>query len=268
MLQYLLLGWHLGADNWEDSCEGVQRWNLLLPIITSFFVPLAKRAPSQESFLMSTSLISSSSTASMTSQQIATLVEARHDNVKRTIERLAEQRVIEFPPTEEIPTATKPTSVYTFTGERGKRDSIVVVARLSPQFTASLVDRWQELEQQALPVTPSHEPRIANLEAAVERLIALQEATFRQAAPRQRALPKPKQEFLDTEELAVRLGLMIGGDIPDAYAVEAKLMTLGYQRTALGKYFPTETAEGFYKRGRGKNARVLWDASFVRGLFR
>jgi phage regulator Rha-like protein len=30
-----------------------------------------------------------------------------------------------------------------------KRDSYVVVAQLSPEFTARLVDRWQELEAQA-----------------------------------------------------------------------------------------------------------------------
>lgn len=30
----------------------------------------------------------------------------------------------------------------------GKRDSYVVVAQLSPEFTARLVDRWQELEEQ------------------------------------------------------------------------------------------------------------------------
>ena len=31
----------------------------------------------------------------------------------------------------------------------GKRDSYVIVAQLSPVFTARLVDRWQELEEQA-----------------------------------------------------------------------------------------------------------------------
>jgi hypothetical protein len=36
------------------------------------------------------------------------------------------------------------TSVYRL----GKRDSYVVVAQLCPEFTAKLVDRWQELEQQ------------------------------------------------------------------------------------------------------------------------
>ncbi|WP_208325455.1 hypothetical protein [Paraburkholderia caballeronis] len=58
-------------------------------------------------------------------------MEKRHDNVKRTIEALANQGVIESPQVEEIPTATRPAVVYVFTGERGKRDSIVVVAQLS-----------------------------------------------------------------------------------------------------------------------------------------
>ncbi|MBE8130711.1 DNA-binding protein, partial [Escherichia coli] len=39
-------------------------------------------------------------------------------------------------------------SAYVFEGERGKRDSIIVVAQLCPEFTARLVDRWRELEEQ------------------------------------------------------------------------------------------------------------------------
>ena len=38
--------------------------------------------------------------------------------------------------------------VYVFEGEQGKRDSIIVVAQNCPEFTARLVDRWQELEKQ------------------------------------------------------------------------------------------------------------------------
>ncbi|EOD9048659.1 DNA-binding protein, partial [Klebsiella quasipneumoniae] len=39
--------------------------------------------------------------------------------------------------------STKP-----FESEEGKRDSIIVVAQLSPEFTARLVDRWKELEEE------------------------------------------------------------------------------------------------------------------------
>ena len=79
----------------------------------------------------------------MTSQDIAALVNSRHDDVKRSIERLAEKCIIELPPMAEIKTATKPVKVY----QIGKRDSYVIVAQLSPEFTAALVDRWQELEK-------------------------------------------------------------------------------------------------------------------------
>lgn len=89
----------------------------------------------------------------MSSQEIADLVGRRHDNVKRTIESLAAGRVIELPQIEEIPTATKPGSVYVFSGAKGKRDSLVVVAQLSPEFTGALVDRWQKLEEQQADVS-------------------------------------------------------------------------------------------------------------------
>ena len=92
--------------------------------------------------------LSISQKATMTSIEIAELVGKRPDNVKRTIEHLAERGVISFPQIEEKPTAGRPASYYVFEGEQGKRDSIVVVAQLSPEFTARLVDRWRELEEQ------------------------------------------------------------------------------------------------------------------------
>lgn len=95
----------------------------------------------------------------MTSIEIAELVDSRHDSVKRTIERLAEGGVISPPPSVEVKIQRErrleASQAYIFEGEKGKRDSIVVVAQLSPEFTARLVDRWQELEsQQAKQPTP------------------------------------------------------------------------------------------------------------------
>ncbi|HBA9459086.1 TPA: DNA-binding protein [Escherichia coli] len=86
--------------------------------------------------------------ASMTSVEIAELVGSRHDSVKRAIERIAGRGVIPFPPMVEKPTAGRPATYYVFEGEQGKRDSIIVVAQLCPEFTARLVDRWRELEEQ------------------------------------------------------------------------------------------------------------------------
>lgn len=88
----------------------------------------------------------------MSSKEIAELLDARHDNVKRTVERMADRGVIESPPAEEIPTATKPVQVY----HLDKRSSLIVVAQLSPEFTARVVDRWQELEARvAAPALPN-----------------------------------------------------------------------------------------------------------------
>ncbi|PKH20204.1 DNA-binding protein [Enterobacterales bacterium CwR94] len=86
--------------------------------------------------------------AAMDSQEIADLVGKRHDNVKRTIEALVGRGVITSPQIEEKPTAGRPTTAFVFEGEAGKRDSIVVVAQLSPEFTARLIDRWRELENE------------------------------------------------------------------------------------------------------------------------
>ncbi|EFO1585777.1 DNA-binding protein [Escherichia coli] len=90
---------------------------------------------------------------SMTSIEIAELVGSRPDSVKRTIETLAKKGIIQFPQTVEIENKQslgprRFSSAYVFEGERGKRDSIIVVAQLCPEFTARLVDRWRELEEQ------------------------------------------------------------------------------------------------------------------------
>ncbi|HHL6482775.1 TPA: DNA-binding protein [Escherichia coli] len=91
--------------------------------------------------------------ASMTSVEIAELVGSRPDSVKRTIETLAKKGIIQFPQTVEIENKQslgprRFSSAYVFEGERSKRDSIIVVAQLCPEFTARLVDRWRELEEQ------------------------------------------------------------------------------------------------------------------------
>lgn len=94
---------------------------------------------------------------SMTSLEISELVSKRHDNVKRLIEKLAEQSVIALPQIEETSFLdsigrNQKTNSFVFTGEQGKLDSITVVAQLCPEFTAALVKRWYELEnQQQLP---------------------------------------------------------------------------------------------------------------------
>ena len=91
------------------------------------------------------------SRTTMSSREIAELVGSRHDKVKQSIERLSARTdangnpVIALPPMGEyLDSLGRKASEYLVC----KRDSFVVVAQLSPEFTAALVDRWQELEGQ------------------------------------------------------------------------------------------------------------------------
>ncbi|MFS8375060.1 Rha family transcriptional regulator [Xanthomonas campestris] len=105
-------------------------------------------------------VITAGDAPAITSRDIAELIDSRHDNVKQSIERLVQRGVIVQPPLGDEPSTdamgrSRPTQVYVFAGVQGKRDSIVVVAQLSPEFTAHLVDRWQELERRlAAPADP------------------------------------------------------------------------------------------------------------------
>lgn len=90
----------------------------------------------------------------MSSLEIESLTGSRHDKVKQSIERLAAKGVIVQPPTgiEQAPDSMgrmRATEVYLFSGDQGRRDSIIVVAQLCPEFTARIVDRWHELEAKA-----------------------------------------------------------------------------------------------------------------------
>ena len=88
---------------------------------------------------------------SMTSLEIAELVNSEHPHVRTSIERLAKRGVIQLPPMRKVEnnqslSPNKYTNIYVFSGEQGKLDSITVVAQLCPEFTAAIVKRWYELE--------------------------------------------------------------------------------------------------------------------------
>jgi phage antirepressor YoqD-like protein len=114
----------------------------------------------------------------MSSIDISELVGSRHDSVKRTIERLQEKGVVSFTPSVETShqgAGARPVEVYLV----NKRDSFIIVAQLYPEFTARLVDRWQELEEQL--VKPDYaaalsDPRmlLALLTENVTKVIALE----------------------------------------------------------------------------------------------
>lgn len=119
----------------------------------------------------------------MTSQEIADLVGSRHSDVKRSIERLAERGVIQLSPLAKVEnkqsnSPNRFTDAYLFNGEQGKRDSIVVVAQLSPEFTGRMVDRWQELEKRVRESSHYEQAKQHQLEVDVVALAcAVAEAT-------------------------------------------------------------------------------------------
>ncbi|MDE9663520.1 phage antirepressor KilAC domain-containing protein [Citrobacter portucalensis] len=136
-----------------------------------------------------------STTITMSSLDIAELVESRHDKVKQSIERLAARGTIQLPPMGEVKNHLGQTvSVYLI----GKRDSYVVVAQLSPEFTARLVDRWQELEEKTS--IPQTLPEALRLAADL--------AEKKQQLENQLAIAAPKVEFAD--RVGEAEGILIG----------------------------------------------------------
>lgn len=131
--------------------------------------------------------------ATMSSREIADLVESEHDDVKRSMERLAARGIITLPPLAEVSnprSGPRTISVYLV----GKRDSYVVVAQMSPEFTARLVDRWQELETRAVPALPQTLAQALRLAAEQAEQLEQKEAAL--------ALAAPKVEFVDRYVLA------------------------------------------------------------------
>lgn len=125
-------------------------------------------------------ILSTGNTLTMSSREIAELTGRRHDNVMRVCRDLKASGVT--PQIEESPFDHLGNTYFEF--RLSKRDSLVLVARLSPEFTAKVVDRWLALEQQAqtgLPQTFSEALRLAADQA--ER-IEQQQAQIAAAAPK------------------------------------------------------------------------------------
>jgi len=119
----------------------------------------------------------------MSSREIADLVEKRHDNVLRTVAALAARGAITLPQLEEVLNdGLGPRTIAQY--RIGKRDSYVVVAQLSPEFTARLVDRWQELEAQAQALAvPQSFAAALRLAAEQQDLIEMQAEMLAAATP-------------------------------------------------------------------------------------
>ncbi|EOA6606183.1 phage antirepressor KilAC domain-containing protein [Vibrio vulnificus] len=122
----------------------------------------------------------------MSSREIATLTGKDHKNVLRLIRSLIDGQVL---------VAQIEPLKFEYRGqwfdyyELNKRDSLVVVARLSPDFTAAVVDRWQELEGKGALSVPT------TFADALQ--LAANQAKELESKNQQLALAAPKVEFAD-----------------------------------------------------------------------
>ena len=125
----------------------------------------------------------------MSSRDIAELIGKQHSNIKISAERLAESGVIGTLAPQEFKHNGNSYTEYLL----NKRDSLILVAQNCPEFTAVIVDRWQELEEIAakpmhlIPQTLSEALRLA---ADLSDQKAVAEAALSIAAPKANALDR------------------------------------------------------------------------------
>jgi len=143
----------------------------------------------------------------MSSREIAELLECRHDNVKRTVRRLADRGVIGAPPLEEYLDSLGRKAVEYLLD---KRSSYIVVAQLSPEFTARVVDRWQELEAEAAaPSVPQSLPEALRLAADLAEKNAALEAETQRLTP----LAKVGEVAVSHKRGVVEIGRKLPSDL-------------------------------------------------------
>ena len=165
--------------------------------------------------------------AEMTSREIADLVGARHDSVKRTIERLSSGVISEPPLVDGSKSANGITEkVYLFFGEKGKLDSIVVIAQLCPEFTARLVERWDELEKaNAQPKLPTHNEAFLQLfQSAVEQDRVIKEQNERLIAVENKLEKAIEANVWDHCPQNCEPITKIGARINERYGISAKIV--------------------------------------------
>lgn len=92
-------------------------------------------------------IISSTNQITMSSREIAELVDARHNDVVATIDRLFSKGLLRSSrKTRREATGGRPIKVYDLI----ERDTHLVVAGYSDEHRARVIDRWQELERKML----------------------------------------------------------------------------------------------------------------------
>lgn len=137
---------------------------------------------------------------SMTLKEITDLLDVRHNNAMRIVERMAEES--------SFGTLLKISSVYNERGQAtetyllDKRQSLAVAARLNVAMQMRVIDRWMELESE-------HRKPKTRLELALEQVRLIEELETKQAE-----VNALRIELDDSHEWATikRVEALTGGD--------------------------------------------------------
>ena len=165
-------------------------------------------------------------TKTMSSREIADVVDSRHDSVKRAIERLytpqlnddgsiKKNAVIVQPPMvneQFIDKLGRPRAETVY--QLNERESYIVVAQLCPEFTAKLVDHWQATKNQqvALPQNYAQAMRLAadlyeqNEQLAIQRDHAIATKAQISDAKTAKAMNTASQAVKRANKLQAELG--------------------------------------------------------------
>ena len=129
------------------------------------------------------------SALTISSREITKLVNSRHSDVCKSIETLISKGVIGgYQP--KPYTHPQNGQIY-YEYFLNKRDTYILVAQFSPEFTAAVIDRWQELENQQNPTALLPQ----NYLQALEQLVASEKE--KQALALENKAMKPKADFVD-----------------------------------------------------------------------
>lgn len=119
-------------------------------------------------------MITQNTPLTMSTREIAGLLGKNHSDIKRSAKRLSDAGILTQPLAE---------SIFNHNGNEyteyllEKRDCFILVAQNSPEFTAAIVDRWQELESK-------NQPRLPQTFAEALQLAADQAKQLELAAPK------------------------------------------------------------------------------------
>ena len=159
-------------------------------------------------------LINATPSQTMTSRQIAEVVNSRHADVMRAVDRLIEKSVIQG----YAPTAyTHPQNGQTYYEYHiNERDSYIIVAQLCPEYTAKLVDYWMATKSQSQAITfditnPAHLLQAIEVQARLN---------IQLAAERDHAIATKAQIGSQREATAMATA---SAAVRKANAIEAKL---------------------------------------------